>query len=259
MGERIDLTVEDRIAIATLNRPDKGNPFDWTSIAEMNAILEQVEKDDAIGGLILTGQGDKYFSVGADISLMQDIQGKEYAQFLFAGMRMCETIQRLKKPTLAAVNGWAVGAGGEVAMACDLRVASENARIGVPELKIGLIPGWGGVFRLTRLVGPAKAMELVLTATNLPAAEAERIGLVNKVVPPGELLAAAKELMGRVLANAPVAIAFAKSIILSEREVPVGFGETYEALSSILTFLSHDGKEGMQAFFEKRKPDWKGE
>ncbi len=259
MGERIDLTVEDRIAIATLNRPDKGNPFDWTGIEEMNAILDRVEKDDTIGGLILTAPGDKYFSVGADISLMQDIQGREYAEFLFAGMRMCERIQRLKKPTLAAINGWAVGAGGEVAMACDLRVASENARIGVPELKIGLIPGWGGVFRLTRLVGPAKAMELVLTATNLPAEEAERIGLVNRVVPPGELMAAAKDLMDRVLANAPIAIAFAKSIILSEREVPVGFGETYEALSSILTFLSHDGKEGMQAFFEKRKPAWKGE
>ena len=258
MGERIDLTVEDRIAIATLNRPDKGNPFDWTSIAEMNAILEQVEKDDAIGGLILTGQGDKYFSVGADISLMQDIQGKEYAQFLFAGMRMCETIQRLRKPTLAAVNGWAVGAGGEVAMACDLRVASDNARIGVPELKIGLIPGWGGVFRLTRLVGPAKAMELVLTAQNVPAEEAQRIGLVNRVVPPERLMPAAIELMERILANAPIAIAFAKSIILSEPDVPVHFGESYEALSSILTFLSKDGKEGMQAFFEKRKPEWEG-
>jgi len=258
MGERIDLKVENRIAIATLNRPDKGNPFDWTSIAEMNAILEQVERDDAIGGLILTAEGDKYFSVGADISLMQDIQGKAYAEFLFAGMKMCERIQRLRKPTLAAVNGWAVGAGGEVAMACDLRVASENARIGVPELKIGLIPGWGGVFRLTRLVGPAKAMELVLTAKNLPADEAERIGLVNRVVPQTELLAAARELMEKVLQNAPIAIAFAKSIILSEREVPVHFGETYEALSSILTFLSHDGKEGMRAFFEKRKPDWEG-
>ncbi len=258
MGERIDLKVEGGVAVATLNRPDKGNPFDWTSIEEMNAVLDTVEEDDAIGGLILTATGEKYFSVGADISLMRDIEGKPYARFLFAGMRMCERIQRLKKPTLAAVNGWAVGAGGEVAMACDLRVASENARIGVPELKIGLIPGWGGVFRLTRLVGPAKAMELVLTAQNLPADEAQRVGLVNRVVPPGELMAAAKDLMGRVLENAPIAIAFAKSIILSEREVPVGFGETYEALSSILTFLSHDGKEGMRAFFEKRAPEWKG-
>ncbi len=258
MGERIDLTVDGRIAVAILNHPDKGNPFDWQSIEEMNTLLERVEKDDAIGGLILTAEGNKYFSVGADIALMQDIQGKEYAEFLLAGMRMCERIQRLRKPTLAALNGWAVGAGGEVAMACDLRVASENARIGVPELKIGLIPGWGGVFRLTRLVGPAKAMELVLTAKNLPAAEAERIGLVNRVVPPPDLLPAAKELMEKVLQNAPIAIAFAKSIILSEREVPVNFGETYEALSSILTFLSHDGKEGMRAFFEKRKPEWEG-
>ena len=258
MGARIDLTVEDRIVIATLNRPNKGNPFDWQSIEEINTLLERMEKDDALGGLILTAEGDRYFSVGADISLMQDIQGREYAEFLFAGMRMCERIQRLKKPTLAALNGWAVGAGGEVAMACDLRVAAENARIGVPELKIGLIPGWGGVFRLTRLVGPAKAMELVLTARNLPAAEAERIGLVNQVVPPAELLPAAKALMGKVLQNAPIAIAFAKSIILSEREVPVNFGETYEALSSILTFLSHDGKEGMRAFFEKRPPEWEG-
>ncbi len=258
MAGHIELTIQGKIAIATLNRPEKGNPFDWQSVKEMGNILEQVEEDETVGGLILTAKGNKYFSVGADISLMQNIEGKEYAQFLFAGMKMCETLQHLKKPTIAAVNGWAVGAGGEVAMSCDMRVASENARIGVPELKIGLIPGWGGIFRLTRLVGSAKAMELVLTATNVPANEAQQIGLVNRVVPLEELMPTAIELMERILANAPVAIAFAKSIILSEREVPIHFGETYEALSSILTFLSRDGKEGMQAFFDKRKPKWEG-
>lgn len=259
MAENIKLSIQGRIAVATLNRPERGNPFDWQSIKEMGNILEQVERDETIGGLILTARGDKYFSVGADISLMQNIEGKEYTQFLFAGLKMCETIQRLRKPTIAAVNGWAVGAGGEVAMACDMRIASENARIGVPELKIGLIPGWGGIFRLTRLVGPAKAMELVLTAKNVPANEARQIGLVNRIVHNEELMPAAIELMERVLANAPIAIALAKSIIMSEPEVPVRFGETYEALSSILTYLSKDGKEGMKAFFEKRRPDWKGE
>lgn len=258
MAERIELTLKNGVAVATLNGPEKGNPFDWQGIKEMEDILARVEGDEAIGGLILTATGDKYFSVGADISLMKGIEGKEYAEFLFAGLRLCETLQRLKKPTLAAINGWAVGAGGEVAMACDLRVASENARIGVPELKIGLIPGWGGVFRLTRLVGPAKAMELVLTAQNVPAAAAERIGLVNRVVASGSLMDAAMEMMQKILENAPVAIALAKSIIMSESEVPVRFGETYEALSSILTFLSRDGKEGMNAFFEKRPPKWEG-
>ncbi len=258
MTQRIDYEVKNRIAIATLNRPEKGNPFDWQSIEEMSDILDRVERDETVSGFILTAKGEKYFSVGADISLMQGIDGKDYARFLFAGMKMCETLRRLKKPTIAAINGWAVGAGGEVAMSCDLRVASENARIGVPELKIGLIPGWGGIFRLARLVGPARAMDLVLTATNVPAEEALKIGLVNRVAPLSRLMPTALELMERILENAPVAIAFAKSVILSEPEVPVHFGETYEALSSVLTFLSRDGKEGMQAFFEKRKPKWEG-
>ncbi|MCD6359423.1 MAG: enoyl-CoA hydratase/isomerase family protein [Armatimonadetes bacterium] len=249
---------EEEVGIAILNRPEKGNPFDWSTIKEMEDILYQVEHDDSIRGMILTAKGERFFSVGADIKLMQSIEGKEYAEFLMAGLRMNEKIQRCRKPTIAAINGAAVGAGGEIAMSCDLRVASANASIGVPELKIGMIPGWGGVFRLTRLVGQAKAMEMVLTAANINPVEAKEVGLVNKVVNPNDLLHEAKALMKKILVNAPIGIALAKNIIRSEREMPFYAGESYEAMTSILTFLSKDGKEGMAAFFQKREPLWLG-
>lgn len=249
---------EEEIGVIILNRAEKGNPFDWSTIKEMEDALYRVEHDEGIRGMIISAQGDKYFCVGADIKLIESIEGKEYAEFLLAGLRMNEKIQRCRKPTMAALNGIAVGAGGEIAMSCDLRVASTNAKIGIPELKIGMVPGWGGVFRLTRLVGQAKAMELVLTASNVSAQEAKEIGLVNRVVKPEALMKEAKALMKKILANAPLGIALAKYIIRGEREMPFYIGENYEALTSILTFLSKDGKEGMEAFFEKRKPMWSG-
>lgn len=250
--------IEEEIGIAILNRPEKGNPFDWSTIKEMEEVLYRVEHDEGIRGMILTAKGEKFFCVGADIKLMESIEGKEYAEFLMAGLRMNEKIQRCRKPTIAAINGVAVGAGAEVAMSCDLRVASANARIGVPELKIGMIPGWGGVFRLTRLVGQAKAMEIVLTAANINAVEAKEVGLVNKVVDPKDLLHEARALMKKIVVNAPIGIALAKNIIRSEREMPFYVAENYEAMMSILTFLSRDGKEGMKAFFEKKEPSWSG-
>ena len=252
------LDVQEEIATIVLNRPDKGNPFDWSTIKEMEEALYRVEHDEGIRGMILTAKGDKYFCVGADIKLMKGIQGKEYGEFLMAGLRMNEKIQRCRKPTIAAVNGIAVGAGGEVAMSCDLRVASEHAKLGIPELKIGLVPGWGGVFRLARLVGQAKAMEIALTASQVPAREAEAIGLVNRVVPACDLMQESRALMKRILRNAPVGIAFVKTIIRSESEVPFHVGENFEAMSSIITFLSKDGREGMEAFFQKRDPSWSG-
>ena len=250
--------VDDEVGIATLNRSEKGNTFDWRTIRELEDILAQVESNPGIRGLILTGEGDKYFCVGADIKLMKSIENNEYAEFLFAGLRMTEKIQRCRKPTIAAINGIALGAGGEIAMSCDLRIASRKSKIGVPELKIGMVPGWGGVFRLARLVGQAKALELVLTASNVDATEAKSIGLVNQVTEPADLMETALEMMNRILVNAPIGIAFAKSIIRGEREMPFYIGEHYEAMTSILTFLSKDGKEGMDAFFQKRKPSWTG-
>ena len=252
----IVLEVREEIGFVTLNRPKKGNTFDWSTIKEMEDVLYQVEYDEGIRGMILTGQGEKYFCVGADIGLMQSIEGKEYAEFLLAGLRMNEKIQRCRKPTIAAINGIAVGAGGEIVMSCDLRIASTNAQIGIPELKIGMVPGWGGVYRLTRLVGQTKAMEIVLTAARIDAQEAKDIGLVNKVVKPEELLAESTAMMKKILENAPLGISFAKQIIRGESEMPMHLGENFEAFSSILTFLSKDGKEGMEAFFQKRKPTW---
>jgi len=250
--------VKEEIGTAILNRPEKGNSFDWQTIKEMEDVLYRVENDEGIRGMILTAKGEKYFCVGADIKLMESIEGKEYAEFLLAGLRMNEKLQRCRKPTIAAINGVAVGAGGEVAMSCDLRVASTNAKIGVPEIKIGLIPGWGGVFRLARLVGQTKAMEMVLTAANVSSGEAKEAGLVNKVVEPEALMDETKALMKKILANAPIAISLAKYIIRAAPEMPFHVGENYEAMMSILTFLSKDGKEGMEAFFQKREPTWSG-
>ena len=250
--------IEEEIGVTILNRPEKGNPFDWSTIKEMEEILYRVEHDEGIRGMILTSSGEKYFCVGADIKLIESIEGQEYAEFLMAGLRMNERIQRCRKPTIAAINGVAVGAGGEIAMSCDLRIASANARIGVPELKIGMVPGWGGVFRLARLVGQTKAMEMVLTAANISATEAKEVGLINKVVKPEELLHEARALMKKILLNAPLAIAFAKYIIRAEHDMPFYVGENYEAMTSILSFLSKDGKEGMEAFFQKREPAWSG-
>lgn len=252
------LDLKEEIGTITLTRTEKGNPFDWSTIKEMEDILYRVEHDETIRGIILTARGNKYFCVGADIKLMKSIEGKEYAEFLLAGLRMTEKIQRCRKPTIAALNGAAVGAGGEIAMACDLRIASTRATIGVPELKIGLIPGWGGVYRLARLVGQTKAMELVLTAANIPAGEAKEIGLVNRVVEPEALIPESRALMKKILVNAPIGIALAKNLIRAAPEVPYAIGENYEAMTSILTFLSKDGTEGMEAFFQKRDPAWSG-
>ena len=254
--KHIDFTVTNEIGLATLNRSEKGNTYDWQTISEMENILFQVENDAGINGLIITGAGDRYFCVGADIKLMKSADTKEYSEFLFAGLRMNEKIQRCRKPTIAAINGIAVGAGGEIAMSCDIRIASITSKIGIPELKIGMVPGWGGVFRLSRLVGQAKALELVLTASNITAEKAYSIGLVNHVTEHENLMPSAREMMERILANAPIGIAFAKSIIRSEPEMPSQIGEYFEALTSILTFSSRDGKEGMEAFFQKRNPTW---
>ena len=257
-AERMTFDVEEGIGIVSFNCLEKGNAFDWSMIKELEEVLFQVEHEEGIKGMILTAKGEKYFCVGADIKLIESIGGREYTEFLMAGLRLTEKIQRCRKPTIAAINGVAVGAGCEVSMSCDLRIASTNAKIGVPELKIGMVPGWGGVYRLTRLVGEAKAMELVLTAANVRADEAKEIGLVTSVVKPEDLMLEAKILMQKILANAPMAITMAKSIIRGESEMPYYIGENYEALTSILTFISKDGKEGMEAFFQKRNPTWMG-
>jgi len=249
---------DNGIGIATFDRSETGNTFDWSVIKEFEEILYQVEYDEGIRGMIITAKGEKYFCVGADIKLIESIEGKEYTEFIVAGLRMTEKIQRCRKPTLAAINGVALGAGGEVSMSCDLRIASTKASIGIPELKLGMVPGWGGVYRLTRLVGQAKAMELVLTAANISADKAKEIGLVTSVVKPEDLLSEAKNLMQKILKNAPLAITMAKSVIRSESEMPSYIGENYEALASILSFSSRDGKEGMDAFFKKRVPNWMG-
>ena len=169
-----------------------------------------------------------------------------------------KSIAQLNQPIIAAINGDTIGFALELALACDIRIATDTAHFGFPHIKEGLIPWDGGTQRLSRVIGQAKAMEMVLTAANIKAEEAKEIGLVNKVVEPDKLISETRALMEKILENAPLGISLAKYIIRSEREMPFHVGENYEAMTSILTFLSKDGKEGMEAFFQKREPSWSG-
>ena len=174
------------------------------------------------------------------------------------GMGIIERIERCPKPTIAAINGLAIGGGGEIAIACDFIVAAEKAKFSFPELSLGMVPGWGAAFRLARLVGQARAMEILLAGTVLTAEEAKSFGLVNRVVPGPELINEAQSLMKLVLRNAPMAISLTKRIIRSEREMSILGGESLETLASLTTFMSQDGKQGIDSIATKKSPKWSG-
>ena len=257
-SDQISLTLEQGVAIATLERVSRANSFDWDMMAELDRILTRVHWDQEIRGLILTGRGDRFFCAGADMKLVSQMEQHEYARFLEIGLGMIEKIQRCPKPTIAAINGLSIGGGGEVALACDFMVAAQGCRISFPELSLGMVPGWGAAFRLARLVGQARAMEILLTGRVMSAEEARDCGLVNRVAPGPELLDEARALMAQVLLNSPLAISLTKRIIRAEREMSTLGGESLEALASLTTFMSQDGKAGINAISTKKKPTWSG-
>ena len=250
--------VQDGVCVASIERSAKANSFDFETMDALERVLDRVETDDDIRGFILTGSGDRFFCAGADMKLVSGLDLGGYSDFLTNGLHLIQRIQECPKPTLAAVNGLSIGGGSEIALACDLVVASSKARLSFPELKLGMVPGWGGAARLTRLVGQAKAMEILLTGNELTAAEAERFGLVNRVVQPGDLLSEAQTLMQTVLQNSPMAISMTKRIVRSERDVSSQAGEHFEAFASLVTFMSQDGRAGIDSIFAKKKPVWSG-
>ena len=250
--------VHDGIARITINRPDKLNALNATVIDELADAVGHIESDDAVRGVILTGAGTKAFAAGADIAELTEqgpMDGKARA---LAGQRAMRRMERCGKPVIAAVNGFALGGGCELAMACHLRVASETARFGQPEVKLGLGPGYGGTVRLPRLVGKGRALELLLTGAMIDAQEAWRIGLVNRVVPADRLLAETEALARTILEQGPLAVRLVLEAVDSGLDLSVDEALLLEANHFGLLSSTADMKEGTAAFLAKRPPRFEG-
>jgi len=251
------LDVQDRVATLTVNRPDKLNALNEQTIRELGLAVGEVAARDDVGGVIVTGAGEKAFVAGADIgelAKMGPVDGIEVSRL---GQQVFRRIELSRKPVIAAVNGFALGGGCELALACHLRVASENAKFGLPEVKLGIIPGYGGTLRLPRIVGKGRALELMLTGEMIDAREAHRIGLANKVVPQSELRDAARGLMTAILRNGPVAVGLAIECATRGMEISVDDGLALESNLFGLLASTDDMREGMSAFLEKRKAEFK--
>ncbi|HET9794046.1 MAG TPA: enoyl-CoA hydratase-related protein [Thermoanaerobaculia bacterium] len=254
----VEIEVVDRILLATVNRPEKMNALNSQVLEELDGAIQQARSNDGVGAMIVTGAGPKAFVAGADISelaTMTPVTGRAHA---LRGQAVFSRLENLGKPVIAAINGFALGGGCELALACTLRVASENAKLGQPEVKLGILPGYGGSQRLARIVGEGRAMEICLTGEPIGAAEAFRIGLVNRVVPAGEALAAARELAGKILANAPLAVAFTMDAIHNGLDLPLEDGLELEATLFGVCASTEDMREGMKAFLEKRVARFSG-
>ena len=246
------------IAVVTINRPDKLNALSGAVIAELRDTFERIGNDAAIHAAILTGAGEKAFVAGADIKELAALSPVEMRAAARRGQQTFRMLETSSKPSVAAINGYALGGGLELAMACTVRFASENARLGQPEVKLGLVPGYGGSQRLPRLVGRGRALELLLAGEPVTAAEAHRIGLVNAVVPQAELLNYSRGWLSKVLANAPVAVALAMEAVDVGLDAGLEEGLRLEAASFGLCAATEDCREGTRAFLEKRKPAFAG-
>jgi enoyl-CoA hydratase len=256
-AESVAVAVVDGVATITLNRPDKLNALDSAMLDELdNAIGDLVSREE-VGGAILTGAG-RAFVAGADISALAQLTPVDAQQFALRGQELFTRIERCGKPIIAAVNGFALGGGCELAMACHVRVASDGARFGQPEVKLGTIPGYGGTQRLPRLVGRGRALQLLLTGEMIDAAEAYRIGLVNRVVPAAELLPAADALLRQMLANAPLALSACIDAVNQGLPLPLDDAMALEAGLFAMLAGTRDMAEGASAFVEKRPARFSG-
>ena len=256
--ENILLSLNNRILRITINRESKLNALNKLTLAELHVALSDALKNPEVGGIILTGAGPKAFVAGADISEFADLNTDEGRIFAQEGHhKVFDRMHNSEKPIIAAINGFALGGGLELAMACHIRIASENARLGLPEVTLGLIPGYGGTQRLTQLVGRGRALEMILTADMIPAAKALEIGLVNEVVAPENLLVAAEEKMNKILSRAPIAVGAAINAVNASLTDGVnGFEEEINQFARC--FDTADFKEGVSAFLEKRPAQFKG-
>jgi enoyl-CoA hydratase len=249
---------DDSVATLLLNRPDKLNSLDQELLGELLAAIASLESDATVRAVVMTGAGDRAFAAGADIAAMSAMSPPEAKRFAELGHRIGAAIEASRLPYIAAVNGFALGGGCELALACDFVYASEKAKLGQPEINLGVLPGFGGTQRLARRVGPARARELCMTGDMIGAEEAKRLGLVNAVLPHGDLLLKALETAKKIASKAPLAIAAMKRVILRGEDVSLPVANELEATAFASLFGTHDQREGMKAFLEKRPPSFEG-
>jgi enoyl-CoA hydratase/carnithine racemase len=256
--ENLLIAKRDGVAVVTVNRPDKLNALNDQTMSELDAAFADLGADDAVRGVLLTGAGEKAFVAGADIGELateSPVGGKERS---VRGQRVLDRIENLGKPVVAAIGGFALGGGCELALACHVRVASEGARLGTPEVKLGIMCGYGGTQRLSRLVGKGRALELLLTGEMVDATDALRIGLVNRVVPKDKLLEEAEGLLRKMIANGPLSLRFTLEAVNAGLEMPLREAQGLEAALFGLICTTDDMKEGTKAFLEKRPAKFQG-
>lgn len=249
------MEVNDEIALVTINRPKSLNALNSETLAELDQCFDEISTRKDIKVLILTGSGQKAFVAGADISEMVNATPAEGRQMGMLAKQAFLKLETMPQVTIAAVNGYALGGGCEISMACDIRIASDNARFGQPETGLGILPGFGGTQRLARLIGKGRAKELIFTCDQIDAQEAYRIGLANKVVPQDELIDTCKKMAAKIISKGSYAISLAKEAINTGMDTDLSSGLTLEADLFGLSFSTHDKTEGMTVFLEKRKAD----
>jgi len=256
--ENIMYEVNDGIAVITFNRPKALNALNGALLDELSRALDEIAADENIRVLVLTGSGEKSFVAGADITEIARCNALQAKLFARRGQAVISRLQELAIPAIAAVNGFALGGGSEMALACDFIYASENAMFGLPEITLGIIPGFGGTQRLPRLIGLNRAKEMIFTGKMLPAAEAYEIGMVNKVLPPDELMGAVLKTAGAIAAKGKVSLRAAKQVVNAGVSVDLATGCAMEVDAFALCMASADAREGTSAFLEKRKAEFKG-
>lgn len=249
--------IKNHTAVVTINRPDKLNALNGQTIEELEDVFKSIKDNPEIFVIVITGSGEKAFVAGADIAELNKLDVISAKEFSEKGNRIFREIETLGKPVIAAINGFALGGGCELALSCHMRIASENAKFGQPEVNLGIIPGYGGTQRLARVVNSARALEIILTGEMITADEAFRIGLVNRIFPQTELLNKTLELAEKISSKGQQAIRFALKAVKATDTISLTEGLNYEASLFALVCGTEDFKEGTKAFLEKRKPDFK--
>jgi len=257
MFETVLIEKRGRVAIVTINRPEKLNALNSRVRDEILAALDQLQADSEVRVVVFTGAGEKSFIAGADIAEFEGMTALGQRKVM-TGRRAFDAVETFPKPVIAMINGYCLGGGCELALACDIRIASEKAKLGQPEINLGIIPGGGGTQRLTRLVGEGKAMQLILTGEMINAQEARQIGLVDEVVPHDQLESRTMEIANKIAEKSPIALQMAKEAVKSAARMNLREGLEREVDLFALCFSSEDKEEGVKAFLEKRKPEFKG-
>jgi enoyl-CoA hydratase len=256
--ENIILEYQDKVAVVKFNRPKALNALNSATLDDLKAAIDEIAVNSSVRVVIVTGEGTKAFVAGADIAEMQPMNPMEAVTFSQKGHIAISALEKLDRPVIAAVNGYALGGGFEVALACDIIYASEKAKVGFPEVTLGILPGFGGTQRTAKLIGLAKAKEMIFTGKTISATDAYELGLINKVVPDDQLMTQVQELAAKMCAAGPVGIKLAKGCINKSLSLDIDTGLDYEAEAFGLCFGTSDQKEGMTAFLEKRTPTYSG-